>query len=121
MTAIGGTEVLELVELPSPSGPPVRCWSRSRQTGSTPWTAACVGDCMRGVPLPRALGVEGAGRVIALNGVTDLAMGQRVVCVYRPGSYAERIVIPAASLVPVPGDIDDHTAASIPVIWRSLS
>jgi NADPH2:quinone reductase len=66
------------------------------------------------MPLPRVLGVEGAGRVIALgDGVTDFKLGQRVAWVYAPGSYAERIAIPATSLVAIPDDIDDQTAASV--------
>jgi NADPH2:quinone reductase len=66
------------------------------------------------IPLPRVLGVEGAGRVIALgDGVTDFKLGQRVAWVYAPGSYAEKIAIPATSLVAIPDDIDDQTAASV--------
>jgi NADPH2:quinone reductase len=66
------------------------------------------------MPLPRVLGVEGAGRVIALgDGVTDFKLGQRVAWVYAPGSYAEKIAIPATSLVAIPDDIDDQTAASV--------
>jgi NADPH2:quinone reductase len=66
------------------------------------------------MPLPRVLGVEGAGRVIALgDGVTDFKLGQRVAWVYAPGSYAEKIAIQATSLVAIPDDIDDQTAASV--------
>lgn len=63
---------------------------------------------------PRILGVEGAGRVLQLGeGVEGFAPGQRVAWVYAPGSYAERIVIPAAALVAIPDAIDDRTAASV--------
>lgn len=66
------------------------------------------------MPNPKILGVEGAGRVIALGeGVTGFEIGQRVAWVYAPGSYAERIAIPATSLVSVPDNIDDQTAASV--------
>jgi len=65
-------------------------------------------------PNPKVLGVEGVGRVVAVgDGVEGIAPGQRVAWVYAPGSYAERIAIPAASLVPVPDAIDDRTAASV--------
>jgi NADPH2:quinone reductase len=65
------------------------------------------------MPNPKILGVEGVGRVVAAgDGVEGLAPGQRVAWVYAPGSYAERIAIPATSLVPVPDAIDDRTAAS---------
>jgi NADPH2:quinone reductase len=63
---------------------------------------------------PKILGVEGAGRVIALGeGVTDFEIGQRVAWVYAPGSYAEQIAIPATSLVAIPDHIDDQTAAAV--------
>jgi NADPH2:quinone reductase len=62
---------------------------------------------------PNILGVEGSGRVRAVGCGVDLEPGQRVAWVFSPGSYAERIVIPAAALVPVPDGIDDQTAAAI--------
>jgi NADPH:quinone reductase len=64
-------------------------------------------------PNPKVLGVEGAGRVLAVgSGVRDVQPGQRVAWVYAPGSYAERIVIPADAVVPIPEAIDDRTAAA---------
>lgn len=66
------------------------------------------------MPNPKILGVEGAGRVLAVGeGVADFAVGQRVAWVYAPGSYAEKIAIPATSLVRIPDGIDDKTAASV--------
>jgi len=63
---------------------------------------------------PKILGVEGAGRVLEVgDGVHTLAAGQRVAWVYLPGSYAERLVAPAAALVPIPAGIDDRTAAAV--------
>jgi NADPH2:quinone reductase len=66
------------------------------------------------MPNPKILGVEGAGRVLALgDGVQGFTVGQRVAWVYAPGSYAEKIAIPAASLVPIPDGISDQTAAAL--------
>lgn len=63
---------------------------------------------------PKVLGVEGAGRVIALGqGVKDFAVGDRVAWVYAPGSYAERIAVPTDALVHIPDTIDDQTAAAV--------
>ncbi len=66
------------------------------------------------MPNPKILGVEGAGRVLAVGeGVEGLDIGQRVAWVYAPGSYAEKLAIPATSLVPIPDGIDDKTAAAV--------
>jgi NADPH:quinone reductase len=65
-------------------------------------------------PNPKILGVEGAGRVVAVgDGAQGIAPGQRVAWAYAPGSYAEQIAIPAVSLVPIPDAIDDRIAASV--------
>lgn len=72
------------------------------------------GEFWKEYAYPKRLGVEGAGRVVAVGpGVTDLAVGQRVSWIYVPGSYADRIVAPASALVPIPDDIDDRTAAAV--------
>lgn len=66
------------------------------------------------MPNPKILGVEGAGRVLAVGeGVDDFEVGQRVAWVYAPGSYAQKIAVPATSLVPIPDGIDDKTAAAV--------
>ncbi|WP_245477660.1 MULTISPECIES: alcohol dehydrogenase catalytic domain-containing protein [unclassified Mesorhizobium] len=65
-------------------------------------------------PNPKVLGVEGAGRVLEVGeGVRDFHVGDRVAWVYAPGSYAERVSIPAASLVKLPDAVHDRTAASV--------
>ncbi|RYG13825.1 MAG: quinone oxidoreductase [Burkholderiales bacterium] len=69
---------------------------------------------MRTVVLPHVLGVEGSGRVIEVGeGVSDLTVGQRVAWVYVEGSYADRVVGPPTSFVPVPDEISDEVAASV--------
>ncbi|MBA2920838.1 zinc-binding dehydrogenase [Sphingomonas sp. MAH-20] len=115
MTAIGGPEVLELLDLPEPVAGPGEALVEVAASGVNFMDVGVrQGMAWHERPLPRALGVEGAGRVVSLGeGVTDLALGQRVAWVYAPGSYAERIAIPTAALVPVPDDIDDRTAASL--------
>jgi NADPH2:quinone reductase len=66
------------------------------------------------IPFPRVLGAEGAGTVIAVgDGVEASLLGRRVACAYAPGSYAERVAIPATSLACVPDGIDDRTAAAM--------
>ena len=64
-------------------------------------------------PLPFVAGLEGAGRIEAVGeGVVGLAPGDRVAWASAPGSYAEAIVAPAASLVRVPASVSDEIAAA---------
>ncbi len=67
------------------------------------------------LPLPATLGLEAAGVVEALGaGVTELKPGDRVAYASPPlGAYAERRVIPAARLVPLPEGISDVQAAGM--------
>jgi NADPH:quinone reductase len=63
---------------------------------------------------PFITGMEAAGMVEAVGaGVTELKRGDRVVYVSsRPGSYAEYTAVPASIVVPIPGEIDDYSAAA---------
>ena len=68
------------------------------------------------LPLPSGLGQEGAGVVEALGpGVDFLRIGDRVAyCgAGAPGAYAEARNAPADRMVPLPGGIDDRTAAAM--------
>lgn len=69
------------------------------------------------LPLPAVPGMEAAGVVEAVgDGVGEVKLGQRVAYAGGPpGAYAERRVIPAHRLVPLPGWIDDVTAAAVMV------
>lgn len=115
MTRPGGTEVLELVERSEPTPGPGEALIEIAAAGVNFMDiGARRGAVWAEIPNAKILGVEGAGHVLAVgDGVTDLLPGQRVAWVYAPGSYAERIVVPAASLVSVPDAIDHRTAASV--------
>lgn len=64
--------------------------------------------------LPSGIGMEAAGVIEALGeGVTDLAVGQRVAYAGGPlGAYADRRNLPADRLVPLPDGISDEVAAA---------
>jgi NADPH2:quinone reductase len=65
-------------------------------------------------PLPYVPGSEGAGTVVAVGeGVTDVAVGDRVAWHDAAGSYAERVVVDAAMTVPVPDGTDLTAAAAV--------
>lgn len=64
-------------------------------------------------PAPFSPGSEAAGVVEAVgDGVTDVVPGDRVCYIGSVGAYAEARNMPADRLVPIPGDIDDRTAAA---------
>ena len=64
------------------------------------------------LPLPATLGVEAAAVVEAVgSGVKTVAVGDRVGYFNYPGAYAEKRLIDAWRLIPIPDDIDDKQAA----------
>lgn len=63
--------------------------------------------------LPCTPGVEAAGEVVALGeGVTGLALGQRVAWAGVKGAFAEYAAVPAARLVAVPDSLTSEQAAA---------
>ena len=115
MNGIGGRDMLEYVERPDPVAGPGQALVEIAYAGVNFMDIGIrQGLAWNDTPNPKILGVEGAGRVLALaDDVEDIAVGQRVAWVSAPGSYAQRIAIPATSLVPIPDTIDDRTAASV--------
>ena len=62
---------------------------------------------------PFVPGAEGAGAVVAVGqGVSTLAVGDRVAWAGSGGSYAEQVALPASRVVPVPGDLSLPVAAA---------
>jgi NADPH:quinone reductase len=115
MTGVGGIDMLQVLDLPEPAPGPGQVLVEIRAAGVNFMDIGVrQGMAWHDMPLPRVLGVEGAGRVVALGeGAGGLEVGQRVAWVYAPGSYAERVLVPAAAPVPLPDDIDDRTAAAL--------
>jgi NADPH2:quinone reductase len=66
-------------------------------------------------PTPFVVGSEGSGRVVATgDGTGGLAPGDPVAWAMVPGAgYAERVLVPADRLVPVPDGVELETAAAV--------
>ncbi|MGV9304383.1 quinone oxidoreductase family protein [Nonomuraea sp. NPDC003727] len=112
INAQGGPEVLQYAEHPDPSPGPgevlidvaasgVNFIDVYHRTGTYP------------LDLPSPIGSEGAGTVAAVGeGVDDVAVGDTVAWVNVLGSYAEKAVVPASRVVPVPDGVPAELAAA---------
>jgi NADPH2:quinone reductase len=116
ITRPGGPEVIEQFDRPDPALGPGEVLVLVAAAGVNFMDVGVRQDARfwSEFAYPKPLGVEGAGRVLAVGAnVSGLRPNQRVAWVYAPGSYADKVVIQADALVPVPDEIDDRTAAAV--------
>jgi NADPH:quinone reductase len=109
----GGPEVLSLAERPDPRPGPGQVVAEVAAAGVN-YMDIYQREGVAGYrpELPFVTGAEGAGTIIAVgDGVTGLAVGD-VVAWSAPGSYADRVVLPADRVVPVPDGISAEIAAA---------
>src|SRR4051812_13557339 len=108
----GGPEVLVVSELPTPAPGGGEALVRVEAVGVN-FIDIYQRSGQYKLPLPLALGSEGAGTVETVGpGVTEVKPGDRVAWATGPGSYASHVVVPAAKLVPVPEGVDTRIAAA---------
>jgi NADPH2:quinone reductase len=111
----GPPETMKLRRVPVP--PPGQGEVRLRHTaiGVNFIDIHCRTGTFRMLDPPAVPGMEAAGVVLDVGpGVAHLRPGDRVVYASTPiGAYAAARTMPAALVVPLPGDIDDETAAAV--------
>ncbi|HEY7575080.1 MAG TPA: zinc-binding dehydrogenase [Thermoanaerobaculia bacterium] len=142
----GGPEVLQYGDRPEPSPGPgeVRVALRAAALNHLD---IFVRNGIPNVPLPQIPGADGAGVVDALGeGVTSLMPGDRVliqpglydntcefcrrgeqsVCVkfqilgeHGPGTFAEKVIVPARNLFPIPEGMSFEKAAAFPLVYQT--
>lgn len=111
----GGPEVLEVVELPDPKPGEGDLLVEIAAAGVN-YIDTYQRSGLYPVPTPFVCGLEGAGRVIAVGpGVADFAVGDRVAWKQALGSYAQRVLVPAAEALAVPDEVSDEVAAAVPL------
>jgi len=67
-------------------------------------------------PIPCVVGYEVAGTVSEVGeGVTAVAVGDRVLCMTRFNGYSSRVVVPEIQVVPITAGLSFEQAAAIPV------
>lgn len=110
----GGPSVLEhATDLPDPQPGPGEALVRVEAAGVN-YTDVYQREGIYPRDLPFIPGGEGAGIVEAVGeGVGGLTPGDRVAWCDDDASYAQRTVLPAGRLVPVPDGITAETAASV--------
>jgi NADPH2:quinone reductase len=111
---LGGPDVLELTDVPTPSPGPGEALVRQAAIGVNYIDVYQRTGLYKKAP-PFIPGREGAGVVEAVGqGVTELKAGDRVAYAQTPGlgGYAEANVVPVRELVPIPDGIDDRIACA---------
>jgi NADPH2:quinone reductase len=110
---VGGPEVMELVDAPTPKPGPGEAMVRVEAAGVN-----FIDIYYRSGAYPReapfALGEEGAGVVeIVGPGVTALRAGDRVAWASATGSYATQVVVRVDQAVPIPEHVTSQQAAAV--------
>ncbi|MCX5425817.1 alcohol dehydrogenase catalytic domain-containing protein [Streptomyces sp. NBC_00078] len=119
----GAEKEVALLELPEPSSPgPGQILVAVEAAGVGPWDELLNGAGWDvGLRPPAALGVEGAGTVLAVGPeITRFAVGDRVLAHEAPlpggsGFWAERVLINADHAAACPTGLDAVHAAALPV------
>jgi NADPH:quinone reductase-like Zn-dependent oxidoreductase len=127
--ALGGPQVLELVEVPRPEPAPTEVLVRVTAAGVNPvdWKTRARGGFL-GEP-PFTVGWDVAGVVERVGvGVTRFTPGDRVFGMPRfprqAAAYAEYVTSPSRQLARTPDDLGDVAAAALPLAgltaWQAL-
>jgi len=108
----GGPEVLELVEVETPTPRPGQILVRHQAIGIN-FIDTYQRSGLYPMKLPAGLGSEAAGVVEAVGeGVTRFRVGDTVAYAGTPGAYAEANAVSAERAVKVPAGVDARTAAA---------
>jgi putative PIG3 family NAD(P)H quinone oxidoreductase len=117
-TSEGGPEVLEVQERPDPTAGP------GQVVIDVAATAVNRADLLQRQgfypPPPGAsdvIGLECSGTISEVgDGVDGLSVGERVCALLAGGGYAEKVLVPAGQVMPLPRDVDLVTAAALPEV-----
>jgi NADPH2:quinone reductase len=124
--AFGGPAALEMIEAAEPHAGPGEVRMRVRASTVNPVDAlirsGAVAAAFASNGPPYIPGLEAAGELdeIGRGTVTTLRLGQGVMAMVNPtraagGAYAEYLVLPASSVVPIPSGASYAEAATLPM------
>ena len=117
LTGTGGPEVLQVQERPEPVLAPGEVRIAVRAAGiNFADTMARVGLYPDAPKTPCVLGYEVAGEIESVGeGVSEFAVGDRVMAGTRFGGQAELVAVPAAQVLPLPERLSFEQGAAFPV------
>jgi NADPH2:quinone reductase len=111
--SIGGPETLKFEDIPDPVPAAGQALVQVEAAGVN-FIDVYQRTGLYKVPLPFTLGQEGAGTVVSVGeGVTSVKPGDRVAWTSVLGSYAEKALVPANRLVPLPPGVTSKQGAAI--------
>src|SRR6202050_4823694 len=116
-----GFEALKLVDLPKPAATDGKVLVRITAAGVTPLDHTILFGNFHIPEVPLVLGNEGAG-VVEEGGGADFPVGSRVMFwgaygAFEDGTYREWIAVRREDLCLIPENVDDVSAAGIPVAY----
>jgi putative PIG3 family NAD(P)H quinone oxidoreductase len=126
ITTPGGPEVLEWTEVPDPVAGPGEV---VLEVAATAVNRADLMQRQGFYPPPAGVaawpGLECSGTVAEVgDGVGGWVVGQEVCALLSGGGYAERVVVPAGQLLPLPDGVDLVSAAALPevvcTVWSNV-
>ncbi|MET7997552.1 NAD(P)H-quinone oxidoreductase [Amycolatopsis sp. NPDC005232] len=122
----GGPEVLEWTEVPDPSPGPGEVLL---DVAAGAVNRADLLQRQGNYPPPpgasQTIGLECSGTIAELGeGVEGWQVGDEVCALLAGGGYAQRVVVPAGQLLPVPGEVELLAAAGLPevacTVWANV-
>ncbi len=115
----GGGDVLEVRETPDPEPAPGEVRIRTRAVGLNFAEVSARQGLYPDAPKPPCVvGYEGSGVVDALGeGVTEPAVGTRVLYMSFFGGHSSVVSVPAAHAIPIPEKMSFEDAAAMPVVY----
>ncbi len=111
--APGGPEALHVDEVPTPTAGPGQLVVETAAIGVN-FIDTYHRSGLYPLEMPVTLGVEASGVVSAVgDGVTSVAVGERVAWAMQSGSYATEVAVEATSVIRVPDEVDLKLAAAV--------
>lgn len=118
-TAFDQPETLTVQTVPDPTPGPGEVVLQVEAAGvNYPDALMVMGQYQIKPPLPFTPGAEAAGVIAAVGeGVTHLRVGQRAAAFTGTGAFAERLLAPATSVMPLPDGVPADVAAGLPLAF----